>query len=80
MYKQFVEPILGRIKLPFEDESINIVTAFETIYFQKNIEVPFREILRVLVKNGQFLICNEGAYSIFSQKIIKNLRIMKNKL
>lgn len=33
MYKQFVEPTFGRIKLPFEDESINIVTAFETIYF-----------------------------------------------
>ena len=49
-------------KLPFEDESVNIVTAFETIYFWKNIEVSFREIHRVLVKDGQFLICNEGAY------------------
>ena len=49
-------------KLPFEDESIDIVTAFETIYFWKNIEVSFREIHRVLVKDGQFLICNEGAY------------------
>ena len=49
-------------KLPFEDESIDIVTAFETIYFWKNIEVSFREIHRVLIKDGQFLICNEGAY------------------
>lgn len=49
-------------KLPFKDKSINIVTAFETIYFWKNIEECFREIYRVLVPGGQFLICNEGAY------------------
>lgn len=49
-------------KLPFEDESINIVTAFETIYFWKDIEECFREIYRVLVPGGQFLICNEGPY------------------
>lgn len=51
---------LGDVKsLPFKDESIDIVTAFETIYFWNNIEECFREIYRVLKKDGQFLICNE---------------------
>lgn len=59
--------------IPFDNESINIVTAFETIYFWKNIEMTFKEIHRVLVKGGYFLICNEGAYK--DNKNIKNGRI-----
>ena len=52
--------LVGDVKnLPFEDESIDIVTAFETIYFWNDIEECFREIYRVLKKEGQFLICNE---------------------
>lgn len=55
--------IEGDVKtIPFGDSSIDIVTAFETIYFWKNIEECFNEIYRVLKPNGQFLICNEGAY------------------
>ena len=51
---------VGDVKsLPFEDESIDIVTAFETIYFWNDIEECFREIYRVLKNGGQFLICNE---------------------
>ena len=52
--------LVGDVKsLPFEDESIDIVTAFETIYFWNDIEECFREIYRVLKNGGQFLICNE---------------------
>ncbi|MGR5590959.1 class I SAM-dependent methyltransferase [Peptoniphilus grossensis] len=52
--------LVGDVKnLPFEDESIDIVTAFETIYFWNDIERCFKEIYRVLKKEGQFLICNE---------------------
>ncbi|WP_297393343.1 class I SAM-dependent methyltransferase [uncultured Peptoniphilus sp.] len=52
--------LVGDVKsLPFEDESIDIVTAFETIYFWNDIEKCFKEIYRVLKKEGQFLICNE---------------------
>lgn len=52
--------LVGDVKnLPFEDETIDIVTAFETIYFWNDIEECFREIYRVLKKEGQFLICNE---------------------
>lgn len=53
---------LGDVRsLPFEDESIDIVTAFETIYFWNDIEECFKEIYRVLKKGGQFLICNEAS-------------------
>ena len=52
--------LVGDVKnLRFEDESIDIVTAFETIYFWNDIERCFKEIYRVLKKEGQFLICNE---------------------
>lgn len=52
--------LVGDVKsLPLEDESIDIVTAFETIYFWNDIEEYFREIYRVLKNGGQFLICNE---------------------
>ncbi|MEQ2400267.1 class I SAM-dependent methyltransferase [Peptoniphilus hominis (ex Hitch et al. 2025)] len=52
--------LVGDVKnLPFEEESIDIVTAFETIYFWNDIEKCFKEIYRVLKKEGQFLICNE---------------------
>lgn len=52
--------LVGDVRtLPFEDESIDIVTAFETIYFWNDIERCFKEIYRVLKKEGQFLICNE---------------------
>ena len=54
--------LLGDVKnLPFKDESIDVVTAFETIYFWNDIEECFREIYRVLRKGGQFLICNEAS-------------------
>lgn len=52
--------LVGDVKnLPLEDQSIDIVTAFETIYFWNDIEECFREIYRVLKNGGQFLICNE---------------------
>ena len=52
--------LVGDVKrLPFQDESMAIVTAFETIYFWNDIEACFKEIYRVLNKGGQFLICNE---------------------
>lgn len=47
--------------LPFKDESMDIITAFETIYFWNDIEECFKEIYRVLKKDGKFLICNEAS-------------------
>ena len=47
--------------LPFKDNSIELVTAFETVFFWKDPEKAYREIYRVLVKGGCFaVICNYG--------------------
>lgn len=45
--------------LPFQDNSLSLVTAFETVYFWKNLSDSFSEILRVLTDGGIFLIVNE---------------------
>lgn len=45
--------------LPFESESFDIATAFETVYFWPEIEDAFKEVFRVLKKGGVFFICNE---------------------
>lgn len=47
--------------LPLKDESMDIITAFETIYFWNDIDECFKEIYRVLKKDGKFLICNEAS-------------------
>lgn len=44
--------------LPFDSESFDVITAFETVYYWKNIEQSFREVLRVLKPKGKFSIIN----------------------
>ena len=52
-----VEVIEGNVQsLPFEDETFDIVTAFETVYFWPDIERCFGEVKRVLKPGGTFLI------------------------
>ena len=46
--------------LPFENDSFDIVTAFETVYFWQEIEKAFSEIYRVLKSGGIFAITNES--------------------
>ena len=47
----------GNVKnLPFEDDTFDIVTAFETVYFWPDIEKCFGEVKRVLKPGGMFLI------------------------
>ncbi len=47
----------GNVKnLPFEDDTFDIVTAFETVYFWPDIEKCFGEVKRVLKPGGIFLI------------------------
>ena len=46
--------------LPYEDNSFDIVTAFETIYFWPDIADDLKEVRRVLEDDGIFFICNEA--------------------
>lgn len=45
--------------LPYPDQSLDYVTAFETVYFWPDLDAAFREIKRVLKPNGVFFICCE---------------------
>ena len=48
------------MELPFEPESFDLVTAFETIYFWPDLLQSFREVHRVLKTGGTVFICNES--------------------
>lgn len=42
--------------MPIKDESYDIVSAFETIYFWPDIANTFKEVSRIIKDNGQFMI------------------------
>ena len=46
--------------MPFDDEAFDCVSAFETVYFWKDLEKCFTEVHRVMKSGGIFLICNES--------------------
>ena len=46
--------------LPFEDNSFDVVTAFETVYFWPDLKNDLREIRRVLKDDGTIFIANEA--------------------
>ncbi len=46
-------------KLPWNDNTFDIVTAVETVYFWPNIDKCFAEVKRILNPNGQFVIIVE---------------------
>ncbi len=46
--------------LPFKDNSFNIVTAFETVYFWQDFVDDLKEIKRVLKDEGIMFIANEA--------------------
>lgn len=63
-------------KLPFSDASLRLATAFETIYFWKNIDSCFREIRRVLKKGGQFIVVNDpGDMNKRWEQIVPNMTV-----
>lgn len=47
-------------ELPFEEETFDLVTAMETVYFWPDIKTAFGEIRRVLKPGGMFVIINEA--------------------
>ncbi|WP_407380357.1 class I SAM-dependent methyltransferase [Methanobrevibacter sp.] len=59
--KGTVEIKQGNVEnLEFEDESFDIVTAFETVYFWPDVEKCFGEVKRVLKPGGIFMIGMES--------------------
>lgn len=56
-----VEILEGNVEsLPFNDDTFDIVTAFETVYFWPDIEKSFGEVKRVLKPAGIFMIGMES--------------------
>ena len=62
--------------IPYDKNSFDIVTAFETIYFWKDLKKSFCEVWRVLKPNGTFLIAGElfDPDSVWG-KIVKGMSI-----
>lgn len=48
------------VELPFAENTFDLVTAFETIYFWPGFADCFREVYRVTKSGGTFFICNES--------------------
>ena len=48
--------------MPFYDETFDIVTGFETIYFWPDFINDLKEVNRVLNKGGMVFFCNEAVY------------------
>lgn len=46
--------------MPFDNETFDCVSAFETVYFWTDLEKCFAEVNRVMKSGGTFLICNES--------------------
>ena len=64
--------------LPFEAESFDLATAFETVYFWPGLEKCFEQVAKVLKPGGLFMICNESdgtdAASLKFEKIIDGMK------
>ena len=74
------EIIQGNVRdMPFDDESFDTVTAFETVYFWPEIEDTFRQVFRVVRPGGVFAVTNESTgedkASIKYQKIIDGMNL-----
>ena len=42
--------------MPIDDESYDLVTGFETIYFWPDLGETFKEVSRIIRPNGRFMI------------------------
>ncbi|MCR5761309.1 MAG: class I SAM-dependent methyltransferase [Sphaerochaetaceae bacterium] len=66
------------MKLPFEDSSFDLATAFETVYFWPDLKQSFSQVCRVLKAGGVFMICNESdgedKTSLKYEKIIEGMK------
>ena len=46
-------------EIPFSDGFFDVATAFETVYFWKDMAAALREVRRVLREDGLFMVVNE---------------------
>ncbi len=54
-----VEIVQGSVeKMPFDKDSFNLVTAFETVFFWPNTEKNIKEVFRVVKPGGRFVVVN----------------------
>lgn len=54
------EVLLGSAEnLPLKDNSIKLATAFETVYFWKDLEKCFAEVKRTIRPGGKFVVVND---------------------
>ena len=64
--------------LHLPEESFDLATAFETIYFWPGLQKCFAQVAKVLKPGGYFLICNESdgtdAASLKYEKIIDGMK------
>ena len=69
-------------KTPFENETFDLITAFETIYFWPGPLTSFKEVYRTLKQGGTFLIVNEfdgiSEREKKYEKIIDGLKLYTN--
>lgn len=59
--------------MPFDDETFDIVTGFETIYFWPDFLNDLKEVNRVLKKDGLVFFCNEAVYREGKMEKFKDL-------
>lgn len=66
-------------KLPFPNDSFDLVTAIETYYFWNNFTAALSEINRVLKTDGWLLLVNEmikdGKYEVEQAKLIEQTHV-----
>ncbi len=61
--KGIVNVLQGSVsEMPFYNETFDIATAFETIYFWPDFINDLKEVNRVLKEDGFLFICNEAVY------------------
>ena len=63
--------------MPYADETFDVISAFETIYFWQPIETSFKEVRRVLKTGGRFFIICEMDNSKIGQQWASRVNGMK---
>ena len=58
-------------QLPYGDETFDLVTCFETVYFWPDFIEDLKEVHRVLKNNGSIFICNEAGGSDKDKELMK---------